>query len=256
MVLPTASVMNPASMLTLPEALGGVPQNQQRAKIVTVDKKGKPLRDERKLELGFQFNPAQLTISKTVKWNEPEKGSPNKNAPDLNFGGGSPATFSLDLTFDTSQGHDEKDVRQYTQELLKLVMLGKEVSGFGQKGTYRLRPPRVQFQWGKFVLFLAVVTEVSITYKLFLPDGTPVRATAKVTFKQLDETDDSTDSQNPTTRTEARKTRIVQTGDRLDLIAYEEYGHPSHWRYLAEVNDLLDPRALQPGQILSVPPLP
>jgi nucleoid-associated protein YgaU len=248
--------MDPTSMFTRPEMLGGVPQNQQRAKILTVDKKGKPLRDERHVELEFQFNPEQLTVSKSVKWSEPEKGSPNKNAPDLNFGGGQPATFSLDLTFDTSQGHDEKDVRQYTQELLKLVMLGKEVSGYGQTGTYRLRPPRVQFQWGKLVLFLAVVTDVNITYTLFLPDGTPVRAKSKVTFKQLDETDDSSEIQNPTTRTVARKTRIVRAGDRLDLISYEEYGHPSHWRYLAEVNDLLDPRALQPGQILSVPPLP
>ena len=114
----------------------------------------------------------------------------------------------------------------------------------------------MQFQWGKLVLFLAVVTQVSITYKLFLPDGTPVRATAKVSFKQLDETDDKQDSQNPTTRTEARKTHIVEAGDRLDLIAYQEYGHSSHWRYLAEVNNLLDPRVLQPGQILSVPALP
>jgi nucleoid-associated protein YgaU len=233
-----------------------VPQNQQKAKIVTVDKKGKPLRDERKLELEFQFNPSELSITKSVKWNEPEKGSPDKNAPDLNFGGGQPASFSLNLTFDTSQGHEEKDVRQYTQQLLKLTMLGKEVSGYGTEGTYRLKPPLVQLQWGKLVLFLAVVTSVTVTYKLFLPDGTPVRATAKVSFKQLDETDDKQEGQNPTTRTEARKTHIVQLGDRLDLIAYEEYGHSSHWRYLAEVNDLLDPRDLKPGQILSVPALP
>ena len=39
------------------------------------------------------------------------------------------------------------------------------------------------------------------------------------------------------------------------MIANAQYGHPSHWRYLAEVNHLLDPLDLQPGQILLIPPL-
>jgi nucleoid-associated protein YgaU len=227
---------------------------------LTVDRKGKELgrTDPRRVNLEFQFNPEQLTVTKTVTWSEPKKPVKYRNAPDLDFGGGQPATFSLDLTFDTTRDEDEKDVRKYTQELLKLAMLGKWGSsgGLGGHRQRRADPPRVQFQWGKLVLFLAVVTEVSTTYTLFLPDGTPVRATAKVTFKQFDETDDRKEGQNPTTRTQARRTRIVRTGDRLDLIAYEEYGHPSHWRYLAEVNDLLDPRVLQPGQILAIPALP
>ena len=49
---------------------------------------------------------------------------------------------------------------------------------------------------------------------------------------------------------------MIQMGDRLDYVAYQEYGHVSHWRYLAEVNNLLDPTDLRPGQILLVPPLP
>jgi len=256
MTVPMLSAMNPASMLTRPQSLGGVPSNQQRAMLVTVDKKGNELRDDRRLKLEFQFNPAELKIVKAVNWKEPPEPVPARNAPDLDWGGGKAATFSLKLVFDTTQDTDSKDVRKYTQQLLKLVMLGKEVAGFRSSGTYRTPPPRVQFRWGSLVLFLAVVETVTITYTLFLPDGTPVRATADVGFKQLDDSDDVKSSQNPTTRTLARKTHIVRAGDRLDLIAYEEYGHPAHWRYLAEVNGLLDPLALEPGQILAVPPLP
>lgn len=258
MVASLASMMNPMGMLTRPQSLGGLPSNQQQAKIVAVDQSGVPLprSSERYVELEFQFNPEQISITKTVSWTSKESSAlggrvtpqSKRNAPDMDFGGGQPATFSLDLVFDTTQEGD--DVRGYTQELLKLTMMGK------QQGPFRAPPPRVQFQWGSFVLFMAVVTSVTVTYTLFLPDGTPVRAKAKVSFTQHDDSDDRRRGQNPTTRTEARKTRIVGAGDRLDLIAYEEYGQAAHWRFLAEVNGLLDPRELKPGQILAIPPLP
>lgn len=251
MVGPLVGMINPMQMFTLPQLLGGVPSQPEQALLVTVDVNGNELSksDKRYVKLECQFNPSQLTVSKAVNWKPPDKTAPARNAPDLDFGGGQSASFSLSLIFDTTQSSGKKDVRQYTQELLKLVMLHGPLDR-------RLPPPRVQFRWGKLSLFLAVVTKVDITYTLFLPDGTPVRASATVAFTQQDDSDDYRRRQNPTTRTEARKTRVVQTGDRLDLIAHEEYGHPSHWRYLAEVNHLLDPRALQPGQILAVPPLP
>jgi nucleoid-associated protein YgaU len=246
------AALDPRSMVTRPAVLGGVALNQQRAKIVTVDATGKPLplTDKRRVELEFQFNPAELGITKKINWNA-GKAAPARNAPDLEFGGGDAATFDLKLVFDTSQETQatERDVRKYTQELLRLVLAEGPVEK-------RKDPPRVKFQWGKLILFLAVVTQVSVTYTLFDADGTPVRANATVNFTQFDESDDVRKRQNPTTRTEARKTRRVQAGDRLDLIAYEEYGDPAHWRHLAEVNGLLDPRALQPGQILAIPPLP
>ncbi|MGD8625754.1 MAG: hypothetical protein PVJ34_14545, partial [Anaerolineae bacterium] len=202
-------MVDTTALFTLPKALGGLPSNQQRAKIVTVDVNGKPLpsSDKRRVKLEFQFSPAQLKIKKGVQWNTPDKLIPARNAPDLDFGGGLPATFDLDLVFDTTQNLDQKDVRAYTQELLKLVMLHGDLDK-------RLAPPRVQFQWGGFMLFLAVVEEVEISYTLFLPDGTPVRARATVKFKQFDDSDDYLRGQNPTTRTHARKTRVVKLGER------------------------------------------
>ncbi len=232
------------------------PSKLERAKIVTVDKLGYRLSGKRYTELEFQFNPLELGITKSVSWSsrraqgKKKSTTPGRNAPDLDFAGGEPAKFSLSLVFDTSQESDQPDVRKYTNQLLKLMMMGEKI------GRYRLPPPRVQFEWGKITLFIAVVTRVKVTYTLFLPDGTPVRAKASVDFTQYDESDDVKGSTNPTTRTEARKTRRVQAGDRLDLIAYEEYGHSAHWRHLAEANNLLDPGGLQPGQILVVPPLP
>jgi nucleoid-associated protein YgaU len=245
-------------MFTLPESASALLTKHQKAKIVTVKKDGGALSptDARYVELEFQFNPKELKITKGVNWNA-GKIPPARNAPDLTFGGGQSASFDLKFIFDTSQvgmgqsalSMGTRDVRTYTQELLRLVMVHGAIDD-------REEPPCVKFQWGKFVLFLAVVEKVEITYTLFDPDGTPIRAEATVNLKQQDAQDDFPGLTNPTTRTEARKTHLVQQGERIDLIAYKEYGSAAHWRHLAEANGLSDPRALQPGQILIIPPLP
>ncbi len=230
-------------------ALTGLPDQIEYAIIETVSEQGQP---DGYVKLECQFNPNKLKIQKSVSWASGKNDlTPGRNAPDLDFGGGKPATFTLDLLFDTTREVivANRDVRQYTNELLKLTMLRKQ-------GGDILPPPLVRFQWGKLLFFMAVVTDVTITYTLFHANGLPARATASVTFKQQDTTDDEEAYQNPTTRTTARKTRVVQAGDRLDLIAYQEYGHPSHWRHLAAANNLLDPGDLVQGQILVIPPLP
>jgi hypothetical protein len=244
-----------SSLVTKPEVFGGFPSNAQKAQIVTVDPdSGKPLSqtDPRFVHMEFQFNPNQLTVSKGVNWTGPKNPPPALNAPKMTFSGGTPAGYSLkDVMFDTSQidpGPD-RDVRTYTQELLRLVIVYGDIND-------RDPPPPVQFQWGKFILFRAVVTKVDVTYTMFDADGIPVRAKCTITLTQQDPSDDFAGSMNPTTRTEARKTHIVQQGDRLDLIAHREYGSAGYWRHLAEANGLADPRALQPGQILALPPLP
>ncbi len=183
---------------------------------------------------------------------EPHQYKQTQDQHDLKFGGGKSATFDLSFVFDTSQEGGllggTRDVRTYTQELLKLVMVHGPIDD-------RDEPPRIQFQWGKMILFRAVATDVTVTYTLFDADGTPVRAEVTVNLKQQDDSDDFSGPTNPTTRTEARKTHLVQQGERLDLIAYQEYGAAGHWRHLAEANGLRDPLDLRPGQILIIPPL-
>ena len=47
--------------------------------------------------------------------------------------------------------------------------------------------------------------------------------------------------------------RIAFSGQRLDQIAYEEYGDARFWRLLAEANHMGDPFHLTDGQILVIP---
>jgi hypothetical protein len=202
-----------------------------------------------------QFNPQTLTISKGVSWQsaitDPDSGKviPNQelNAPPLRFRGGESAIFSLDLVFDTTV-LDNQDVRGFTNQLLALTL-----KGAGDSPKPKDPPPVVQFVWGDIMLFVAVIIQVQIAYTLFLASGVPVRARARVQFQQAFDGDAPKGAQNPTSRTDPRKTHIVQIGDRLDYLAFMEYGNPARWREIAEANDLDDPLAIKPGQILVLP---
>jgi nucleoid-associated protein YgaU len=48
---------------------------------------------------------------------------------------------------------------------------------------------------------------------------------------------------------------MVKPGERLDLIAHEEYGDSTLWRVIADANGLLSIRDLTVGQRLAIPPL-
>lgn len=199
-------------------------------------------------EIACQFNPAELTISKEAAWQGEE--SPSFNAPRLQFAGGKSATYDLSLFFDTYAHPEVKDVREFTNQLLALTLRGAGRSMFVVPFS---SPPTVTLVWGKITLFSAVVEKVQITYTMFSPDGLPIRAKADVSFIQQDFWDDIIPAQNPTSRTDSRRTRRVSSHQRLDQIAYEEYGDARYWRLLAEANNLDDPLKLVDGQLLVIP---
>jgi nucleoid-associated protein YgaU len=209
--------------------------------------------DGEKVELKCLFNPGQYTFSKTNSWPKEKKAA--ANTPVLNFGGGEPATLTMELLFDTYQNArhagEPKDVRTaYINDLWKMMFVDKSLAE--KKKNKQGRPPKVQFTWGKAWSFEAVITNLSITFTLFLPDGTPVRASAKVTFQQVQDTKEL--PQNPTSGgVGGERVRLVADGDRIDLIAFEEYGDASQWRAIASANALANPRDLAPGMTLVIP---
>jgi nucleoid-associated protein YgaU len=165
-----------------------------------------------------------------------------KNASDTVYGGGEPEELDLDLFFDETD--TQLDVRVHTTPLRMLAT----------RNFLFDKPPLVMFMWGTVVSKMSYVSRVDVTYTFFRPDGTPLRAKVKVHLKEWHDKLLSL-AQNPTTRSEARKTWVVTEGQTLDWIAYQEYNDPAHWRHIAEVNNLDDPLALRPGQILKLTPI-
>lgn len=194
------------------------------------------------------FNPSEYTLSKTNSW--APVSIVGSNVPRTEFTGGNPTQLSLELFFDTYE--QRQDVRKYTDKIFKLAMIARETV---DPTTDRGRPPRCIFNWGKVFSFQAVITSVSVRYTLFMSDGTPVRATMNLTLQECKDAG-TQEPQNPTSQgTLGHKVHIVRPGDTIDGIAAREYGDPRAWRFIADNNNLDNPKDLQPGQILVIAPL-
>jgi hypothetical protein len=197
------------------------------------------------------FNPKEYSISKSSSWQKKQNSS---SIPNLQYGGGEPRKLSLDLFFDATDDV-AGDVRGITEKLFALLEAAKKY-----KQEKKKRPPTVEFHWGRTWTFPAVIDSLSVQYTLFRPDGTPVRALAKLSLTQVEKAVDKPSAgggkkgQNPTTRGLADlRSHVVRDGDTLPSIAFASYGDPTRWRAIAEANGIDDPLALRRGRLLSVP---
>lgn len=193
------------------------------------------------------FNPYEYTITKQNTYEQAS--TKGLNIPRLRFKQGGAQTLTLRLLFDT-YGEGE-DVRTFTAPLWRMMMVDEDRA---DQRTGKSEPPHCIFQWGRFE-FEAVITKMDEKFTLFLKDGTPVRTVVNITLQQVID-EEAHARQNPTSGGgTAPRTRILYAGDRLDLIAWEEYGDATRWRRIAEANGIIDPLRLRPGQIIMIPPL-
>ncbi len=186
------------------------------------------------------FNPTEYQLNSRVKYGEHRTAL---DAPIQQFTNGVSDTLTVELFFDTTD--TEKNVKkQYTDRLDSLMAVDGALHA----------PPTCRFVWGKGLDFKAIVVEADKRFTRFRPNGTPVRAWVDVTFKQQT---DPTQQKKRIKHESTDKTKIktVREGETLWLIAADEYGDSSHWRTIATANDLDDPRDIEAGTTLSLPPL-
>jgi Contractile injection system tube protein len=128
-------------------------------------------------KLVAQYNPKEVKVDKTVLWSKTKTSTGDR--PELEFTSAEGRTMSFELFFDTYEaGTDVEGL--YVSKLLALAMV-MDTNGAEDKK----RPPRVKVQWGTGDLhFDGVIESVSVKYTMFLPAGTPVRATCTVKLKE------------------------------------------------------------------------
>ena len=122
------------------------------------------------------------------------------------------------------------------------------------------RPPRCELSWaqqnptGSDFPFVGVLESVKQQFVLFLSNGTPVRAKLSVGFKEyIPPTQQQ--QKNPGNSSFPAQTYTVKAGDTLSTIAGRLWDNPTLWRLLADANTIVNPRLLEPGQVLAVPPI-
>jgi nucleoid-associated protein YgaU len=116
------------------------------------------------------------------------------------------------------------------------------------------RPNYLKVVWGTLQVKRCVLKTASIAYKLFKPDGIPLRAVITAAF--ADNSDDQTrvalaqDSSPDLTHV-----RLVKAGDTLPALCYGIYGDPSYYLEVARANGIDDFRRLTPGTRIVFPPV-
>jgi hypothetical protein len=107
--------------------------------------------------------------------------------------------------------------------------------------------------WGS-LLFKGRCTGLTITMKLFNPDGKPIRALCKASFKGSVE-DNLRTAEERNQSPDLTHSRLVKQGDTLPKLCYDIYGHSKYYPLVARVNRLSQFRALSPGERIFFPPL-
>lgn len=211
---------------------------------------------QKNVQIEVLFNPAEYSIEKGNTFQSTSL--PGMGTPVTQFVNGNADTLTMELYFDTyakSSRHgtvtQREDVRNYTRKIANLMEIDSQLHA----------PPIVEFVWGpplgtpQGIQFTGTIEKISQKFTFFLDDGTPVRATLGVTFKEYKTVQQQLEemARQSTDRT---KHKEVKQGEALWLYAAEEYNDPDQWRVIADRNLIENPRILFPGTTLELPPLP
>lgn len=135
----------------------------------------------------FMFNPQELSFSRTMNLNSCGGARTDEGIPKVSFGSPEPYSISVNgLIFDTYETGEN--------------VLDKHIENFRQSVEFldsSERPPMYIFTWGKQEYLRCFVQSLSYTLKMFLPDGTPVRASVDITLQEIGETADSGNTGTP-----------------------------------------------------------
>ena len=142
----------------------------------------------------FMFNPTELSFSRKMNLNSCGGARTDEGIPKVSFGSPDPYSITVGgLVFDTYETGEN--------------VLDKHIENFRQAVEFldsAERPPMYIFTWGKQEYLRCFVQ--SLTYKLtmFLPDGTPVRATVEVKLQEIGETSSSGNTGTPSRGSSSR----------------------------------------------------
>ncbi|MFY2826022.1 LysM peptidoglycan-binding domain-containing protein [Ruegeria sp. MALMAid1280] len=187
------------------------------------------------------FNPSEYNLEMSSNFSATSL--PGLNNPVLQFVHGEAQVLTMDLLFDTYTDRGGEDVTGLTGDFAQALLID---------GDLHAAPP-VLFAWGSFS-FQAVTEKLSQRFTMFLDDGTPVRASLSVTFKQYQPIQEQL--RNPRRNSADKSTRHEFSSDEtLWALAARHYGEPRFWRLIARNNQISDPRRVPSGTVLILPPL-
>lgn len=208
-------------------------------------------------EFKTMLNPDKYIYKYKIEQNKDQAAGTSASAPKFNKI--LPEDLELEFIFDrtgiilnyTNPGNDKNTFRDEGRGIMPDIEHFKKVV-FDYNGE-KHKPNYLKIYWGT-LLFKGSLTEMDIAFKLFKPDGTPIRALAKAKFKGSVEDNLRVAKENATSP-DLTHFREVKEGDTLPLMTYRIYGDSKYYLEVARVNKLTNFRKLETGQSIFFPPL-
>lgn len=113
--------------------------------------------------------------------------------------------------------------------------------------------PHVKISWG-VLIFKGRLLDMAVDFKLFRPDGTPIRAVVRTKFQGSFDQELAAKKRNDSSP-DITHSRVVKAGDTLPELAQQIYGDPAYYIKVAEANQLVNFRNLKTGQRIFFPPV-
>ncbi|MFL5764154.1 MAG: hypothetical protein ACJ77K_09450 [Bacteroidia bacterium] len=204
------------------------------------------------------YNPSTFSVSHSTQFDTGEQipATMQKKVTQLN-----PRVLTMELFFDgTGASPSSSDPIGKATAIAGLPNL-ESVEGqirtflnLAYKINVKEHVPRyVMVTWGKFKM-TGRLASANVTYKMFAPDGSPLRATMSITINES-VPDSLWKAENMLLSPDLSKSRVVEEGDTLSLLCHKEYGDASLYTKVAEVNNLKNYRKLKQGMELLFPPI-
>jgi len=190
-------------------------------------------------EIRAGLNPQEYNVLKEVGWSSQ---SSLLDTPPVQQTDNKPDMLEVDFVADTTESG--KDVQEKSlDDFDSLMEVDEELHAY---------PPCEVVYGGK--IFKGFLVEAEKRFTQFLRDATRVRAWVSARFVRYQDPA----YQNAATlkqSSDKMKAWTVSQGDTLQLIAHEEYGDQRQWKTIAKANNIKNPRALETGRQLKLPPL-
>jgi len=193
------------------------------------------------------LNPENYNQRYQIKYTEEQ--APGTSGMQLKFDKIEPRIMEFEFILDQTgalQGTEktERGVEDQIDDFKKLTL--------GYDGNIH-RTRYLKLIWGT-LLFKCCMENLDVTYKMFKPDGSPVRATLKAGFKEFMEDERRVAEENASSP-DLTHIRIVKEGDTLPVMTKKVYGDLKYYLQVAAFNDITNFRNLEPGTKIIFPPL-
>ena len=188
-------------------------------------------------------NPSEITVSYEMEYDSAQGSGTTGSRMD--FKKVKPGDLSLNFFLDGTGANGVRiDVQEQVEKFRRLT---------GYNGDIH-RPNYLLVAWGTMEVRRCVLKSASIAYKLFKPNGTPLRATIAATFVDAVE-DEARVAEAQDSSPDLTHVRVLRAGDSLAALCQQIYGDPGLYLKVARANRLDGLRHLPAGTRVRFPPL-